>query len=115
MITTHNNKKEIFSELSDQIYLKDIFDHINEIKISSLKNHKILEELKSLNIIEINKIENFLLYINYDHFLIFKLDNDYYFCNTELVPILGEYSMIKIIDFKQYLRKDKILKINISK
>jgi len=112
MKTSHNNKKEIFSELSDQIYLKDIFDHINEVKISSLKNINIVEEIKVLQIIELDSLNSFLSYVNYDHYLMFKFKDDFYFCDTELVPLLGIYSLIKIVDLNQYLRKDKISKIN---
>ena len=39
------NKKEIFSEFRNFIYLKDTYNHINEVKISFLKT----KSEKSLN------------------------------------------------------------------
>ena len=119
MIVYYNNKKEIFSEFRDQIFDKQalfskIFDksEIGEVKISSLKNDKILEEIKILKVIELDSLEDFYSYVNYDHFLIFKFNNEYYFCDTEFAPSLGLGCMIKIIDFNLYLRKDKMKKID---
>jgi len=103
----HKYKKEIFSEISDKL-----FEQLNDIKLSSLKNPNIIEEIKALKIIELDELKSFNLYTNYDHYLIFKFNDSYYFCDTELVPSLDMYSMVKIIDFNQILRKDKINKIN---
>ena len=106
MVSNNNNKKEIFSELRF-FNFRD-----NEIKIASLENKvDIMNELKTLKIIELNDFESFESYVNYDHFLIFKLNDEYYFCETELVPQLQKESMIKILDFNHQLRKDKIKKI----
>jgi hypothetical protein len=109
------NKKEIFAELSDEIYLKDVVikdNTINEAKLSSFKNILLIETLKTLRIIELDDLESFLSYINYDHFLIFKYKEDFYFCDTELVPKLGKYSMLKMTDYHLYLRKEKLNKIS---
>lgn len=114
-VYNQNNKKEIFAELSDQIFMNDTHSDLfnsTEVKISSLQNSKIAEELKTLNVIELDSIESFLQYINYDYFLMFKFNDDYYYCETALVPTFGNCSLIKLIDFKQYLRKDKIKKLN---
>lgn len=107
-----NNKKEIFAELRDEIYLKDTYKHINEAKLSSFKNILLIETLKTLRVIELDDLESFLSYVNYDHFLIFKYKDDFYYCDTELVPELGKYSMLKIIDYHLYLRKEKLNKIS---
>jgi hypothetical protein len=111
-MTTYSNKKEIFSELHDYIYLKDNYKHINSAKISSFKNPLLIETIKTLRIIVLDSLESFLFYVNYDHFLIFNFNGEYYFCDTELVPDLGIYSMLKIIDYSIYFRKEKIEKIN---
>lgn len=107
-------KKIVFAEITDKIYLSEIYsDEIRSFKVSSLENYEeIVNEIKTLKIIEIDKIESFISFINYDHFLIFKLKNEFYFCNTELVPLLDKHSMLKISDFPHFLRKDKINQIN---
>lgn len=108
-----NNKKEIFSKLRECIFEKDnSYKHINEVKISLLKSSNIVDEIKTLKVIELDDLESFLSYINYDYFLIFKFNDDYYFCDTELAPTLNIFSMLKLVDYKQYLRKDKIRKID---
>lgn len=104
------NKKEIFSELRECIYEKE--HNINEVKISNLKTPNIVDEIRTLKVIEIDNLESSLLYTNYDYFLIFKHKDDYYFCDTELTPNLNIFSMLKLVDYKQYLRKDKIRKID---
>ena len=101
------NKKEIFSEIRDIA-----FEQINDARLSSLKNPKIIEEIKTLKIIELDNLKGFDTYANYDHYLIFKVKDDYYFCDTDLIYTLNANSVIKIIDFHQYLRKDKLNKIN---
>lgn len=103
----YNNKKEIFSEIRDIL-----FEQINDVKLSSLKNPKIIEEVKTLKIIELDDLKSFYTYANYDHFLIFKVKDDYYFCITDLIYSLNVNSMVKISDYHQYLRKDKLDKIN---
>ena len=104
------NKKEFFSEIIDLIWSSS--DKIDEIRLSNLKNSKIIiSEIKTFKVIELDNLESFILYANYDNFLIFKFENSYYFCNTELIPILGKYSLIKMIDYIFLLRKDKILKL----
>ena len=109
------NNKEIFSELRDCIYLNpDINTEIKDVKISSLKNPLLIDTIKTLDVIKLDNIESFLSYVKYDHFLIFKFEKNYYFCDTELVPSLGKYSMVKISDYNIYLRKDKINKISNS-
>jgi hypothetical protein len=113
-VNSQHNKKEIFSELREQLYLKDVNNNINEVKISCLKNSNIINEIKTLQVIDLDNLESFLSYVNYDHFLMFKFEYDYYFCDTELTPSLGINSLLKIIDFNQHLRKDKIQKININ-
>jgi hypothetical protein len=115
MELNYNDKKEIFSELRDKLY-SQMFLPIGYntpvgVKISIL-NHKLIEEIKNLKVIELNNLEDFSLYVNYDHFLIFKFNNEFYFCDTALAPSLNIDSMIKIIDFNLYLRKDKIKKID---
>ena len=112
MIVNKQHNKEIFSELRDQLYLTDNYNHISDVKISSLKNLNIINEIKTLQVIELDNLESFLSYVNYDHFLMFKFEDDYYFCDTELTPSLGIYSLLKILDFNQHLRKDKIKKLN---
>jgi len=108
----YNNKKEIFSELRDLLYFT-FTEKLDGVNLFSLINSKqIIEEIKKLQVIEIDDLENFLSYVNYDHFLIFKCDESYYFCDTQLVPSLNLHSMIKLLDFNQHLRKDKISKIN---
>lgn len=112
-MANYNNRKEIFSELHNIAYSFHINEvRINEVRISSLNNNKIIEEIKTLCIIELDDIESFYSYVNYDHFLIFKFKDDYYFCITELVSNIGIHSMIKLLDFNLHLRKDKMLKIN---
>jgi len=102
------NKKDVFSELRDCIMQKDVNNNINEVKISSLLNPNIVDEIKTLKIIKLENLESFISYANYDYFLIFKFNDEYYYCDTELVPSLGVFSMIKILDFNLYLRKDKM-------
>lgn len=102
-----NNRYKIFAELN-KFYFLDKF----ECKLSSLENKdKIINEIKTLKIIEIDNLDEFYSYSNYDHFLIFKNKNEYYFCNTELIPAVNKESLLKITDFNHYLRKDKIKKI----
>lgn len=103
---SYKNKKEIFSELRDKLFQQE-----NDVKLSVLKNINVLETIKTLQVIELDNLKSFLSYINYDHFLIFKFNNEYYFCDTALVSS-NLNSMIKIIDFNQHLRKDKMKKIN---
>jgi len=110
MELNYKNNKETFSELRDKL-----FKQIKDVKISSLTNINILETIKTLKVIELDNLESFLSYVNYDHYLIFKFNDDYYFCDTELVFSLNSNCMIKIIDFNQILRKDKINKINENK
>ena len=64
-----NNKKEIFSKLRECIFEKDnSYKHINEVKISLLKSSNIVDEIKTLKVIELDDLESFLSYINYDYF-----------------------------------------------
>jgi hypothetical protein len=104
--------KEVFFELREHIFLKDVYKHINEVKISSLSNPNIVDEIKTLNVIKLDNLESFSSYINYDYFLIFKFKDDYYFCDTELFPSLGIFSLVKIVDYNLYLRKDKMKNLN---
>ena len=107
------NKQEIFSELRDRIYSGYQNDPIDMIRISSLENSKeIIEKIKTLKVIELNSLESFFSYMHYDHFLIFKFKDEYYFCDTLLFQSLGLKCMIKVSDFNQFFRKDKITKIN---
>ena len=106
------NKKEVFSEIRDCIYLKSLNADLNDVKLSILKNSQIINEIKTLQVIELDDLKDFNSYINYDHYLIFKLNNDYYFCDTELYPSLREYCMIKVNDFNQHFRKEKMEKIS---
>jgi len=112
------NKKETFSELRDYIWLKSSdkqdFSLISDVKLSFFNNQLLIDTIKTLKVIELDNLESYLSYIKWDHFLVFKFDNDYYFCDTELVPALGSSSILKIIDYKQHLRKDKINKISNS-
>lgn len=113
----YNNKKEIFSELCNRIfenqtlYSKIWCPEFGEVRISSLKNQNIIEEIRTLKVIDLDNLESFISYINYDHFLIFKNSNDYYFCDTEYYPQFGFGCLIKLSDFNLYLRKDKMKKI----
>lgn len=104
-----NSKKEIFSEFRDN-YL-----FTKEIKLSELQNQKIIDEIKTLKVIEIDDFKSFESYINYDHYLIFKKNDNFYFCDTELIPGLKDDSLIRIIDYNVYLRKDKIKRIQNEK
>ena len=108
----HQSKKEVFSEVRNRIYLKSLNSGLNDIKISTLKNSQIINEIKNLQVIELDDLKDFHSYINYDHYLMFKLNDEYYFCDTELYPSLREFCMIKIIDFNQLFRKEKIMKID---
>jgi hypothetical protein len=110
MELNYKKKKEIFSELRNQPHL--VSGGLNEVKISLFKNPQIIEEIKTLRVIELDNLESFLSYVNYDYFLMFKFNEDYYFCDTELVPTYNTQSMTKIVDFNQIFRKDKINKIN---
>lgn len=105
----YNDKKDIFSELINQLFRKGTFEL--GVKLSSFENEKLIEELKNLKLINIDKLEDFENYSNYDYFLIFKHDDEYYFCDTKMIPSLGTDSLIKLIDFKHFLRKDKLTKI----
>lgn len=109
-MSNHNNKKEIFSKLRTQIYYRDTFN--DGLRLSSLKDNNLIEEIKTLKVIELDNLESFESYMNYDHFLIFRLKDDYYFCDTSLIPGIGTECLIKIIDYNQILRKDKIKKID---
>ena len=103
----YSEQKELFSDI-----IKLIWDDINELKISKLNNYKkIIKEIKTFKVIEINNLESFFRYKSYGNFILFKYKHDYYFCDTELIPILKIKSLIKIIDYKVFLRKEKILKI----
>lgn len=100
---------------------KDIFDVIinaylvtdtsTEYKISSL-NVSLVNKLKALKVIKLDNLESFLSYLNYDYYLIFKFKNIYYFCDTALASARGITSLVKLINYNHFLRKDKILKIN---
>ena len=109
MIVSHKNKKEVFSELRNMIFRRDTFE--NGIKLSSLKNSNIINEVKTLKVIELDDLDSFRSYESYDNYLMFKHKDDYYFCDTQLIPGLENESLIKIVDYKQYLRKDKMKKI----
>jgi hypothetical protein len=106
------NNKEVFFELREHLFLKDVYEHINEVNISSLSNPNIVDEIKSLKVIKLADLESFSSYSNYDYFLIFKFQDEYYFCDTELIPQFGMFSLLKILDFNMHLRKDKINNIN---
>jgi hypothetical protein len=104
------NKKEFFSEIINLIWSSS--DKIDEIRLTNLKNSKvIISEIKTFKVIELDNLESFVLYASYDNYLIFKFENSYYFCSTELIPILGKFSLIKMIDYIFLLRKDKILRL----
>ena len=103
-----NNKKELFSELRSYYFLT------KEIKLSVLRNTSIIDQIKILKVIELDNLENFESYKHYDNYLIFKCKENYYFCDTELISGLKEDSLIRIIDFNQHLRKDKLKKIDES-
>lgn len=109
-----SRNKDIFQPLRDCIYAKN--EYINAIKISSFNNLDMINEIKTLKIIEIDNLESFSSYINYDYFLIFKCEDEYYFCDTEMSAVFGIFSMIKIQDYTILLRKDKLkeLKINLE-
>ncbi len=85
---------------------------IAEVKLSYFKDKQLIEDLKALDVIELDNIEGFYSYCNWNHFLIFKLENDYYFCYTELVPSFDKAALLKILDYNLYLRRDKINKIS---
>ena len=106
------NKKEIFAELRDYVYRKDFLDKINDVNISIFKNPFLIETMKTLKVIELDDLESFSSYINYDHFLIFKINNEYYFCDTDLFTSFGKFSILKMIDYHLYLRKEKLNKIS---
>ena len=108
MTNKPNRKKEIFNEFRNYYFLT------KDIKLSILRNTVIVDEIKNLKVIELDSLENFYSYVNYDHFLIFKFNDEFYFCDTELAYSLREESMIKISDFNFYLRKDKMKKIDIK-
>lgn len=113
---TQQNKTEIFSELRSYIFNYEYQTSISDpeysaINLSSLKNQNIIEEIKALKVIELDNIESFISCTNYDHFLIFKVNNEYYFCDTELTPMLHFGSLILLNDYKHYIRKDKLLNI----
>ncbi len=56
IVNNQHNKKEIFSELREQLYLKDVTNHINEVKISYLKNSNIINEIKTLQVIDLDNL-----------------------------------------------------------
>ena len=107
MKVEHNNKKQIFSELRGIL-----FEQLDNVRLSSLKNKKIIDEIKTLKVIEIDSLESFYSYTNYDYYLVFKFNDNYYFCDTELSNALNTDCMIKMIDYNQHLRKDKLDKLN---
>jgi hypothetical protein len=109
-----NNKKEVFSPLRDYIYLDNTYKYVNEVKISSFDDSFLIDQIKTLKVIELDDLKSFVFYLNYDSFLIFKFQDSYYFCDTELSPIFGLNCMIKLIDFSIYLRKDKLKNINLK-
>ena len=109
-MSNYKTKKEIFSELRSQIYQLDTFEV--GVKLSSLNNIKIIDQIKALKVIELDNIESFVFYKNYDHYLMFKFNDEYYFCDFDLFPGIGEQCLIKLVDYNRYLRKDKINKIN---
>jgi hypothetical protein len=107
--------KEVFDVLRAYYYE---YPHLmsnrmmNEVKISSFGSKELVEAIKVLKVVEVDDFESFYSYINWDHFLIFKVKNDYYFCDTELAPVYNEGSLLKILDYNLYLRKDKIDKLS---
>jgi hypothetical protein len=101
-----NPKKEIFSVLRDLIFLT------KEIKLAEFNNNRLIEEMKSLKVIELDNLKDLHSYINYDHYLIIKNNNNYYFCDVDLYPGIGEQCLLKVIDYNQILRKDKIKRID---
>ena len=103
----YKNNKEIFSEIRDKL-----FEQAKDVKISSLKNINVLETIKTLKVIELDNFESFSSYTNYDHYLIFKFNEDYFFCDTELASLLNTSSMIRMTDFNQLFRREKLNKIN---
>jgi hypothetical protein len=110
----YNNKRNFFSEVSNVIYLNDMQSdkfNLSEIKMSNLKTPFIIDEIKAIRVIELDNIESFSSYTNYDYFLIFKVKCDYYFCETALAKTYGIYGLIKLLDFNQHLRKEKMKKI----
>lgn len=107
------DKIDIFLELNNKIWNSIFLNNFSEIKISNL-NYKIIDEIKALKVIEIDNLESFNLYLSYDHYLIFKFNKEYYFCDTELSSTSNcKFSMVKIIDYNIIFRKDKINKINL--
>lgn len=104
-----------FKVLKDYYYQSpDLMSNnlIAEVKLSHFKDKDLIEDIKALNVIELDNIESFYSYCNWDHFLIFKVENDYYFCYTELVPSFDKAALLKILDYNLYLRKDKIDRIS---
>lgn len=107
-----NNKKEIFSELWRSSYYLDSYKDkdyvVTETKISNSK--KLIDELKTLKVIELDNLENFLNYLNFDYYLIFRCNDEFYFCDTQYASTYR--SLIKMLDYNQVLRKDKIKRID---
>lgn len=107
------SKKAIFSEFWKASYYlesqKEICGYgVSEVKVSHSK--KLIEELKTLKVIELDNFESFLNYLNFDYYLIFRYNDEFYFCDTELATTYK--SLIKLVDYNIHLRKDKINKIN---
>lgn len=77
----------------------------------SFDNTLLVNELKTLKVIELDNFESFSFYLNYDYYLIFKFKNIYYFCDTDLTSTRGITSLVKFVNYNHFLRKDKIKKI----
>jgi hypothetical protein len=110
-----DQQNNIFLKFRDIIYNNITSDTTNDIRISCLENsNEIIDAIKTLKVIEIDNFESFFLYTNYDYYLLFKLIDDYYLCDTGLATTYGDKSMIRLVDYSYYLRKDKINQINKS-
>lgn len=106
----NKDKKNIFKGLINQLFKSGTFEY--GVKLSSFEEQDLVEEIKNLKVIELDNLDDFNSYINYDYFLIFKFNEDYFFCDTKMIPSLGYDSLIKLIDYNHHLRKDKMMRIN---
>jgi hypothetical protein len=117
MNNINRNKKSSLPKLINKILdcdslflLKNKSSDIEGVDIFSFNDEYLIHEIKNTRVINIDKIEDYLSYLSYDYYLIFKCDDEYYFTDTELSHKL-KGAIIKLLDYNLIFRKEKITKL----
>ena len=94
------------NEISLQIYMGE------SVNLSTF-NKDIIECVLSLRIIETDDFNDKTLekYKYFDRYFILKVENNYYFVNTDAINISYINHISKIADYHVYQRKDKLNEI----